>query len=170
MVTKKKSDSHRNRGLKFEHLIEHKCDELKKQKIAIIGKIPTDWKITRGAGGKIIGGFPVAESKFVDFCGLFKGKPISIEAKETKNKTSFPFSNIKDYQIKFLDLWTELGGLGYYIIRFVELQKVYFIPSKIMNNCIRTIGRKSAPISWFKDTKEVIELDYNKLNFEDYVE
>ena len=43
------------------------------------------------------------------------------------------------------------------------------IPALVMSDCIDNIGRASAPLSWFEDTKEVIELDYKKLNFEDYI-
>lgn len=154
--------------MKFEALIENKCEELQKRKIALIHKVPTEFKLIRN-GARIVSGFPVSESRFVDFVGIANNKGIAIEAKETKNKTSFPFDNIKDTQIEFLRLWAELGGLGYYIIRFTTNEKVFFIPSDILHNCIENIGRKSAPYDWFLETEGVIELDYEKVNFEDYI-
>ena len=163
-----------NRGLKFEEEIQKKCDKLRQQGIALISKVPTDWKVLRKFNPKahrteIFTAFPVAESKFVDFVGVIKGKALGMEAKETTNKTSFPFSNIKQTQIDFLTEWVKLGGLGYYIIRFKEHKKVFLIPSDSMHNCIESIGRKSAPYKWFLDNKEVIELDYEKLNFEEVI-
>ena len=166
---KKKSVSHVNRGLKFEKLIQNRCDELKKNGIALISKVPTDWVVTRGAGGRIISGFPRAESCFVDFVGVLKEKPFALEAKETKNKTSFPFSNIKDTQIEFLKLWTELGGLGYYIIRFETNKKVFLIKSEDMHKCMDTIGRKSVPYDYCLESDDFIEVDYKKLDFENYI-
>ncbi|MGL5330363.1 MAG: Holliday junction resolvase RecU [Peptostreptococcaceae bacterium] len=170
MAETKKKTSHKNRGLKFEQLIEKKCEDLKQKKLALIHKVPTEFKMIRGAGGRVVSAFPVSESKFVDFVGIWNnGKSIAIEAKETKNKTSFPFDNIKQSQIEFLELWDELKGIGYYIIRFEELKRVFLIPSNVMNNCIKNIGRKSAPLSWFEETKEVIELDYKELDIENYI-
>ena len=166
---KKKSVSHVNRGLKFEKLIQNRCDELKKNGIALISKVPTDWVVTRGAGGRITSGFPRAESCFVDYVGIYKNKAVAIECKETKNKTSFPFSNIKDTQIDFLKLWTELGGLGYYIIRFETNKKVFLIKSEDMHKCMDTIGRKSVPYDYCLESDDFIEIDYKKLDFENYI-
>ena len=165
---KKKSTSHVNRGMKFEKLIQNKCDKLRAEGIALISKVPTDWVVTR-IGGKIVSGFPRAESCFVDFIGIYKGKAIALECKETKNKTSFPFSNIKDTQIEFLDKWTELGGLGYYIIRFEENKKVFLVSSENMHKCINTIDRKSVPYGDCVESEDFIEIDYNELDFENYI-
>lgn len=160
-----------NRGLKFEEEIQKRCDYLKEQGIALISKVPTDWKVLRKYNPKkrkseIFNAFPMAESKFVDFVGIIQGRAIGIEAKETLNKTSFPFSNIKDTQIEFLKEWVKLGGLGYYIVRFKTNEKVFLVPSEEMHNCIDTIGRKSAPYQWFIDTECVQEVDYKQLDFE----
>ena len=35
--------SYQNRGLKFEERIQHKCDELRKNKVALLSKVPTEW-------------------------------------------------------------------------------------------------------------------------------
>lgn len=164
-----KSTSHKNRGLKFEALIQDKCNELKDQNIALINKVPTEWKVIRN-GARIVNAYPVSESKFVDFIGIWNnGKAIALEAKETKNKTSFPFSNIKESQIIFFDNWNEMNGIGYYIIRFEELKRVFLVDSKIMNNHIRTHEMKSTKIEWFEDNENAIELDYSKLNFEKFI-
>lgn len=157
-----------NRGLKFENQIQKKCEKLKDQGIALINKVPTEFKMLR-AGGKVISAFPVSQSRFVDFVGIIKGYAVGIEAKETKEETRFPFDNIKDTQIKFLNDWIKLGGKGYYIIRFETHKRVFLVEASVMHSCIENIGRKSAPFSWFEETDEVIELDYKKLNFEEYV-
>lgn len=167
---KSKSTSHVNRGMKFEKVIQNKCDKLRAEGIALISKVPTDWVVTRGAGGRITSGFPRAESCFVDFIGIYKEKAFALECKETKNKTSFPFSNIKDTQIEFLDKWTELGGLGYYIIRFEENKKVFLVSSEDMHKCINTIDRKSVPYNYCIESGDFIEIDYKKLDFENYIE
>lgn len=163
-----KSKSHKNRGLKFEALIQEKCDELKEQGIALISKVPTEWKVIRN-GFKIISAFPVAESKFVDFVGIHNGLAVAIEAKETKEENRFPFSNIKDSQIEFLKRWGELGGKGYYLIRFSTHNKVFLVDSTTMHDCIENVGRKSAPYGWFEETDSVVEIDANTLNFIEFI-
>lgn len=162
-----------NRGLSFEKEIQKICDELKKKGIALISKIPTEITMIRSfKGGKsqIVNAFPKEGSRFVDFCGVLKGgKAVAIEAKETKELTRFPLANIKESQTEFLRDWIKLGAVGYYLIRFTEYKKVFLVEAKFLENTINTIGRKSIPYQWFLDTKEVIELDYNKLNFIDYL-
>lgn len=160
-----------NRGLKFEEEIQKRCDYLRKEGIALISKVPTDWKVLRKYSPikkrtEIYSAFPTSTSRFIDFVGIFKGKAIGIEAKETLNKTSFPFNNIKDTQIEFLKEWVELGGLGYYMVRFKTNEKVFLVPSKVMHECMDTIGRKSAPYQWFIDNAEIQEVDYKLLDFE----
>lgn len=160
-----------NRGLKFEEEIQKRCDYLRKEGIALISKVPTDWKVLRKYSptkkkSEIYNAFPVAESKFVDFIGIINGKAVGIEAKETQETTRFPFDNIKDTQIEFLKEWVELGGLGYYMVRFKTNKKVFLVPSEVMHKCIDTIGRKSAPYQWFIDNTEIQEVDYKLLDFE----
>lgn len=168
------SKSTANRGMSFEKLIEDKCEDLQKKKLALIHKVPTEWKVIRNYNpitkqNKIHSAFPVSESRFVDFVGVCNSKPIAIEAKETNEETRFPFDNIKDSQISFMNLWCELGGKGYYIIHFKKHKKIFWVSSKDMHDCINNIGRKSAPYKYFLGTKEVVELNYNKINFEDYI-
>lgn len=164
-----------NRGLKFEEEIQKRCDYLRKEGIALISKVPTDWKVLRKYSPakkrtEIYSAFPTSTSRFIDFVGIFKGKAIGIEAKETQETTRFPFDNIKDTQIEFLKEWVELGGLGYYMVRFKTNKKVFLVPSEVMHECMETIGRKSAPYQWFIDNAEIQEVDYKLLDFEKNVE
>lgn len=154
--------------MKFESRIQNKCDELNEKGIALISKVPTEWKVVR-SGARIISAFPTAESRFVDFVGIHNNKAIAIEAKETKEENRFPFSNIKDSQIVFLDNWTRLGGNGYYLIHFSSRSKIFLVEATVMHDCIKTIGRKSAPYNWFIETDEVIEVDYKTLNFIEFI-
>ena len=161
--------SYQNRGLKFEEKIQHKCDELRKNKVALLSKVPTEWKVVR-RGAYIVKAFTVAESRFVDFVGCNnKGQAIGIEAKETSNKTSFPFGNIKESQFSFFGLWCGLGAIGYYIVHFKEHEKVFLVKATDLEEIKDTIGRKSVPYKMFCEDDRFIELDYEKLNFEDYI-
>ena len=163
--TTAKKSSHANRGKDFEKLIESKCKEYKKNNIAIIEKIPTDWVVIRKYDPiKKISNIAMAyprEQSICDYLGSYKGKAIALEAKKTDNKTSFPFSNIKEHQINFLKQWCDNGSLGYYIIWFKELNKTFLVKSTDMQNAIDTLGRKSAPIDWFDNNGILLDEDMN---------
>lgn len=165
--------SHKNRGMDFEKMFSDKCKALRERTDVniLVNKVPTEMKLIRGAGGRIVNAFAVSKEQtdFVDFCGVYCGKAICFELKSTENKTSFPFSNIKESQIKFLDRWVECGGIGFYLIRFAYHNKVFMISAKDMHNVINNIGRKSVKYEYCLEDVRFIELDYDRLNFEDYI-
>lgn len=165
--------SHKNRGMDFEKTFTEKCNSLKqdnKRKI-LISKVPTEMKMIRGAGGRVVNAFAVSKDQtdFVDFCGVSNGNAICFELKSTENKTSFPFANIKKSQIDFLDKWIEYGGKGYYLIRFAYHKKVFMVEATYMHHVIANIDRKSVKYETCLEDEKFIELDYIKLNFEDYI-
>lgn len=165
--------SHKNRGMDFEKMFSEKCRSLREDEtsMVLIGKVPTEMKLVRGAGGRIIKAFAVAkdDTDFVDYCGVYYGKAICFELKSTDNKTSFPFGNIKKSQIDFLETWVKYGGIGYYLIRFATHKKVFMIAASDMHSIINNIGRKSVKYEYCLEDDRFIELDYDNLNFEDYI-
>ena len=125
--------SYANRGMVLEADIERALNNGK----CLIHKIPTEIKMIRGAGGRVVKAFPVAKSKFVDFIGIMNVdgvKPIAIEAKETKVTTRFDIKNIQSEQIKFLNGWELLGGYGFYVVRFTTQKETFVIDSRRMND------------------------------------
>ena len=77
-TTKKTKRKNSNKiGAKFEERIEKHCEELDKQGIMKIHKIPTEIKMIRGCGGKVVSAYPVKESNFVDYQGILKTGQIS---------------------------------------------------------------------------------------------
>ena len=61
--------------------------------IAIIHKKPTPIGVVKQVANKITEAYFKSPST-TDYNGLYAGKYIDFEAKETKNKTSFPLNNI----------------------------------------------------------------------------
>ena len=153
-------------GSKFEDKVKKVCEELKRKKIALIYKVGTEWKIIRGKYGKIVNAFPMG-TNFVDFVGVYKGRSISIETKTTENKTSFSLSNIQEEQYEYFKDYEIFGGLGYYIIEFRELKEVYLVESMKVEEFRINATSKSIPIAWFREN--AIQLDFDKLNFIDYI-
>ena len=166
MENKKKNTSNKI-GEKFEQRIQCVCDDLRTQKIAILSKVPTEWKVMRGVGGKISCAFPVSESKFVDYIGVYRGRSISIEAKTCANKTSFPLNNIKDTQYQYFIDYDNMGGFGYYIIEMREHKEIFLLKSMQIEEFRKSNERKSIPYKWLKDNG--ILLDYKTINFIEYI-
>ena len=84
-----------------------------------------------------------------DYNGIYKGKYIDFEAKETQSKTSFPLSNIHNHQIKHLKNISNHGGIGFIIVRFSTLNQTYYLSIKELLNFIEQNIRKSIPIDYF---------------------
>ncbi len=55
------------------------------------------------------------------------GRYIDFEAKETKNKTSFPIKNIHEHQVKHLEQCLNHGGIAFIIIYFSTLDRIFFL-------------------------------------------
>ena len=176
MVVKKTNskDGHKNRGLKFEKIINDKLLEYRKQNKAFIQKIPTEFCIIR-AGAKVVSAFPKKQTESVDFLGSIKFLPVALEAKETQNKTSFPLSNIEPHQIKFFQNWCNKQGVGYYLIRFSTLNRIFLVDALVLDNEIKNRklkkvqenGDKSLKLEWLENNSIEINKD---LDFLQYIE
>ena len=85
-----------------------------------------------------------------DYNGIYKGKYIDFEAKETK-LTSFPLSNIHTHQINHLKKIEEHGGIGFLIVRFVKVNKTFLLESDKLFNFLENNKRKSIPLTYFEE-------------------
>ena len=153
--------SYGNRGMTLENDINASNEYYLLMDIAVIHKKPTpitinkvDYKSRRDA--------VIKEAHFkipstTDYNGIYKGKYIDFEAKETKNKTSFPLSNIHIHQINHLRKIIDHGGIGFLIVRFTSLEETYYLSGKYLFDFIDSEKRKSIPISYFKDKGKLIK-------------
>ena len=78
-----------------------------------------------------------------DYNGIYRGRSIDFEAKETANKTSFPFKNIHPHQIKHLKLVKVHGGIGFFIIRFRAFDETYLVDAPCLIERYEDGRRKS---------------------------
>ena len=129
-----KEINYKNRGMTLENDINKTNEYYKEIEKAYIYKKPTPIKIVKvdyPSREKAI----IKEAYFTipsttDYNGLYKGKYIDFEAKETISKTSFSLSNIHKHQIKHLDNIDKNGGISFIIVRFTTLNKTYFVLAK----------------------------------------
>ena len=94
-----------------------------------------------------------------DYNGVWNGKYIDFEAKETENKTSFPLKNIHEHQIQHMKNVVLQQGIVFFIIRFSSLQRDFIVPFPVIEDAWATMhagGRKSIPLAIFEE--QAIEL------------
>lgn len=89
------------------------------------------------------------EPSTTDYNGIYKGYYIDFEAKETKNKTSFPLANIHLHQLKHLENISNAGGIGFLIVRFTTLSETYILMNTDLQDYINKEERKSIPHDYF---------------------
>ena len=95
-----------------------------------------------------------------DYNGLYKGKYIDFEAKETTNTTAFPLSNIHKHQIEHIKNIIKHGGICFLIVRFVKNNITYLLKGEDFIDFINTETRKSIPLLFFKQKGYIIKDEY----------
>jgi len=86
-----------------------------------------------------------------DYNGVYRGRAIDFEAKETKSKTSFTLSSVHEHQITHLRNVLRHGAIAFAIIRFTSLDLTYYVAAEKLIDFIDTTQRSSIPLSWFKE-------------------
>ena len=164
-----KKTFHNNRGMNLENDINLSNQYYIDTNQAFIYKKPTPIKIVKvdyPTRNNRIGNIKIKEAYFespstTDYNGLYKGKYIDFEAKETNNKSYFPLENIHPHQIKHLRNILNNGGICFLIIRFVEYNKTYLLLAKDFFDFIDNTDRKSIPIEYFEEKGYIIKEKYS---------
>ncbi len=162
-----------NRGMNLENDINISNEYYTDNGIALITKRPTPINIVKvdySRGARITDAYFEKQST-TDYNGVYKGKYLDFEAKNTKNKTSFPLSNIEDHQILHLKRVIEQGGIAFFIIQFQLLNEVYLLDASFVIHFYEKGKRKSIPYEIFKSDGILIKQGYNpRLYYLDAVE
>lgn len=157
----KNKSNYANRGLNLENDINLANKYYKINDIAYIYKKPTPIKLVKVDYklAKITEGYFDTPST-TDYNGIYKGKYIDFEAKETNSKTSFSMSNIHPHQIKHLINVMRHGAISFLIVRFNKLSLTYFLSTKDLDFFIKNYERKSIPLSFFDKYGKIIKTKY----------
>lgn len=118
-----------NMGMGFEADVTKTCEYYRKNNISAIYKRPTPIKVVKMS--KVHPGM-IEEAYFeekstTDYVGIYKGKYIDFECKETIHDT-IPFHMIREQQFHHLAQITEMGGIGFFLVSFKTVQEVYLMP------------------------------------------
>lgn len=151
-----------NRGMGLEYDINLSNEYYRIKDVAYIYKKPTPIKLVNVDYKKGL----IKEAYFetpstTDYNGIYNGKYIDFEAKETKSKTSFSLSNIHAHQIKHLINVKNKGAISFLIVRFTTLNETYFLSTEALEQFIKNYERKSIPIDFFRNYGTIIKMKYS---------
>ncbi len=153
--------SHKNRGMKLESLINQSNEYYLKKDIALIYKKPTPIGVVDVSyknNKKIIEKAYFKEQSTLDYNGLYKGKYIDFDAKETLQKTAFPLSNIHEHQTKHIRNVLKHGGIVFLIIKMNNIN--YLLTGEDYINYIDHENRKSISYKYIKEKAYIIKESY----------
>ena len=161
--TLQKIKSNSNRGMNLEEDLNVTNEYYLNNDIANIHKKPTPIQVVDVS-------YPSREKCMItkafykvpsttDYNGIYKGKYIDFEAKETKSKTSFPLRNIHDHQIEHLKSITKHGGIGFLIISFTEYGECFLV---MLDFVLKYVDgpTKSIPYKDLKENCPIIKYGY----------
>ena len=127
-------------------------------------------KVDYSKGAKITHAY-FEEQSTTDYNGVYKSRYIDFEAKNTKNKTSFPLNNITKHQIEHLKRVIKHGGIAFFIIQFESLGKVFILDASFVIHFYEKEERKSIPLSCFLESGIEVEQSFNpRLKYIDAIE
>lgn len=149
------------RGMNLEKDINDSNTFYREIDRAIIYKKPTPVQITKvdypnRKSAKIAEGFYKIPST-TDYNGIYRGKYIDFEAKETKSKTSFTLRNIHPHQITHLKQIVSHGGIAFVIIRFTSYNETYLLDANIMIQAYEEQSKKSISYQTIKELGHFIQ-------------
>ena len=133
MQVKKKALNFANRGMRFEEAINASNDYYLSRGQAVVHKKPTPVQIVHvdypRRSAAVIKEAYFKEASTTDYNGVYRGCYLDFEAKETKNKTSFPFKNFHAHQITHMKNCLRQDGICFVLLWFSALERCFFLDS-----------------------------------------
>lgn len=169
-----KKTNYAGRGMRLEDDLNKSNEYYRQMELAYIYKKPTPIKLVKvdyPSKQNHITAVKIKEAYFespstTDYNGIYRGKYIDFEAKETKLKTSFPLDNIHPHQLTHLKNITKCGGIGFLIVRFSTLEETYLLTADDLFDYIESKPRKSISYSYFlKRGYKIEESIFPRLNY-----
>ncbi|MGE6260260.1 Holliday junction resolvase RecU [Heyndrickxia sporothermodurans] len=128
-----KSISYSNRGMTLEEDLNITNLFYLQKGIAVIHKKPTPVQIVhvdyQSRSTAVIKEAYFKQPSTTDYNGVYQGRYIDFEAKETNNTTSFPLQNFHDHQIDHMKKVVNQNGISFVILRFAKTEEVFLMES-----------------------------------------
>ena len=151
-----------NRGMDFESELNDTCAYYQEKGRALFSKRPTPINVVKvdyTHGPKITEAYFETQST-TDYNGVYQSRYIDFEAKSIRGKTSFPLSNIPPQQIKHLKGVLQQGGIGFFLIRFATLNRVFLLPASYVIDFYEKKPRSSIPLKDIEQNGREVEQKY----------
>ena len=156
-----------NRGMTLEEDLNETNQYYIENNIAIVHKKPTPVQIVNVSYPKrsaaVIKEAYFKQASTTDYNGVYKGRYIDFEAKETKLQTSFPLKNFHEHQIVHMQNVLNHGGIAFIIIRFSQTEEIYYLPAEILIDYWEQMlagGRKPIPKKDIERFGDLIPIGY----------
>lgn len=160
-----KQITYANRGMSLESDINLSNEYYLLNDIGIIHKKPTPITINKvdypSRKDAVIKEAHFKVPSTTDYNGIYKGKYIDFEAKETKNEKVFPLINIHKHQLTHLENIVKHGGIGFIIIRFTKFNKTFLIDIKNFMEYVNQEKRCSIPLDYIEKNGYIIKEKFN---------
>jgi recombination protein U len=150
---KNQNESYSNRGMTLEEDLNITNEYYRENNIALIHKKPTPVQIVQVEYPKrsaaVIKEAYFKQASTTDYNGVYQGRYIDFEAKETKLRSSFPLKNFHDHQIKHISSVIQQKGISFVILRFAIDNDIFLLEGdKLLTFWNRMLngGRKSITI------------------------
>jgi recombination protein U len=155
-----------NRGMSLEEEINESNQFYLAHDQAVIYKKPIPIQIVKvdypRRSAAVIKEAYFRQASTTDYNGVYAGYYLDFEAKETKNKTSFPLKNFHQHQIEHLRHCLKQNGICFVIMRFVTLERLFVYPATPLIrawDAQAKAGAKSIPLHTIE--VEGFEVHYN---------
>lgn len=168
------NDTYRNRGKTLEDELNESNAYYLSRNIAVIHKKPVPIQIVKvnypNRSAAVITEAYYRTPSTTDYNGVWNGKHIDFEAKETKNKTSFPLQNLHAHQVEHMKSVYNQNGITFLIIRFSTLNRYFILPYQMMIDKWERMtngGRKSIALTELEE--ETLEIKIGFMPTIDYL-
>ncbi len=167
VVNRTPNHSYSNRGMTLEEDINVTNEYYLATNKANVHKKPTPIQIVKvhypKRSAAVITEAYFQEKSTTDYNGVYRGKYLDFEAKETKNKTLFPLTNFHDHQFQHMESVLDHGGISFVIIRFTQYHETYLLTANILLEHWKQMldgGRKSLPYRYIQEKGYLIPFKY----------
>lgn len=178
---KEKKWTFAKRGMTLEDDINESNQYYLDQGIAVIHKKPTPIQIVNvdypKRSAAVIKEAYFKQASTTDYNGVYRGRYIDFEAKETKLQTSFPLKNFHEHQIEHMRKVLHQNGICFVLLRFSLTEEVYFLDAQPLLSYWKRMldgGRKSITKAEIEKEGSIIpfgfrpRIDYIKLITDQY--
>lgn len=158
----KQKINYSNRGMTLEEDLNETNEYYLAHNIAVVHKKPTPVQIVdvhypkRSAA--VIKEAYFKQASTTDYNGVYRGRYLDFEAKETKNTTSFPLQNFHEHQIRHMEQVLKQEGLAFIIMSFSTTGEIYIMEAthlihfwnRMMDGGRKSITKKEVELTSYK--------------------